>query len=218
MIDLLLTRMAARLIPNVINRGGPGGVYLTFDDGPDPDITPRLLDMLDAVECRVTFFVTGAQAERHPGIVKAAFKRGHSIGSHGYSHESLLLASRRKVQDQISRSISLLADITGRRPSLFRPPFGRFNPFLLKMLQDMGLKLVLWSVNPVDYREVEPAEIIDRAAGKTHDGDIILLHDLGLWAGSTLRALPSIIEAIRQKGLNLLPLPTDNPIAAKQES
>lgn len=218
MTDLLLARIAARIFPNVVWRSRPGGVYLTFDDGPDPGVTPHLLEMLDAMDCRVTFFMTGVQAEHHPEIVKNAIAQGHTIGTHGYDHESLLLAPNQKASREIGQSITALENITGRRPSLYRPPYGRFNPFQVRLYQEMGLTIVLWSVNPLDYRETESTEIIDRIARNTRDGDIILLHDRGPNADRTLNALPEIVEAIRQKGLNLLPLPADYSAAVDKDS
>lgn len=206
MIDLFLARMASGVFPNVIRKGNSGGVYLTFDDGPDPNLTPRLLDSLDALDCRATFFMNGKQAETYPDVVRKAFERGHSIGSHGYTHESLLLVSRHKAMQDIDRSISVLKGITGEESSLYRPPYGRFNPSLARILRSKSITIVLWSVNPIDYRNAKEEDIVKRTLNRTHERSIVILHDYGRWATRTLDAVPKIVIGLRCKGFHPLPI------------
>ena len=114
--DLSL-RLAARVFSRVIVRGEPGAVYLTFDDGPDPEITPRVLDILKEYDARATFFVTGSQVDRHPEIVRRIAAEGHTLGSHGYEHRSLIFARYRLIKEDLQKSIAVI------RRALAAPPF-----------------------------------------------------------------------------------------------
>ncbi len=202
----ILPRLAARFMPGVICRGNPDGVYLTFDDGPDPEITPRLLVLLDHLKCPATFFVTGFRAERYPGIVRNAVNAGHVIAGHGYNHRSLLFAGEKTIRNELNRTREAIHQATGDHPSLFRPPYGRLGPSVPEIAGELGMTVVLWSLSPSDYRPAAPSRIVRRVVGRAGSGDIILLHDRGRGSGQTLEALPDIVEGLRAKGLEPKPL------------
>jgi len=207
----IFPRMAPLFFRNVVSRGDPAGIYLTFDDGPDPVFTPKILDLLERFNCHATFFVTGRKAEKHPDIVRAAGKAGHTIGSHGYTHRSFLFADQNAVLDEINRSASVISDITGCDTRLFRPPHGFFRPSLPSVLKELGMKLVLWSLSPADFVANPPTVLERRIVRKVRTGDIVLLHDGGKWVDNLLTALPRILERLtsRELALKSLSPPTE---------
>lgn len=198
----LLPCLAASLLRGVICRGDATGVYLTFDDGPDPSTTPRLLDQLDRLECKATFFINASNAENHQDIVRNAFDAGHTIASHGYGHRSLMFASKRKILNDLRRSDDVITEITGKHPRFFRPPYGRIGPALIRTARQLGLTIVLWSLDAKDYTPTNSEIITRRINGKAAGGDIILLHDKGNSAQVMIDAIPDIIRSLRDKGLN----------------
>ena len=201
MMSDILPVLASKVYSNVISRGEPPNVYLTFDDGPDPRFTPRLLDILESYDVKTTFFVTGKKAETHPDIVKAIQRANHTIGNHGYKHKSIFFRSRRDIVDDINKSIGVIADITGCSPKLFRPPHGHITPWFISHTRDLDLKVVLWSRNAGDYLANPPTVIERRVAWRARPSDIVLLHDGVKYADNTLMALPRILESLKQRGI-----------------
>lgn len=182
------------------------GVALTFDDGPCPIHTPQVLDMLDKAGVKATFFVIGYKAEAHPEIVRDILKRGHVIGSHSYTHNrAFSLLSKSAVRQDIERSLVCLEKITGSRPGLFRPPIGHTNPRIAKVVDELGLTVVGWSVRAFDgVASAEPEGVAARVVPKLEDGAIVLLHDAAERDDRTpasLAALPKILDAMDRKNL-----------------
>lgn len=207
MISDVFPRLTSSLFSDVISQAEPVGVYFTFDDGPDPDCTPRLLEMLDRYECKASFFVTGKQIEKHPDLVRAEHWAGHTIGSHGYSHRSFIAFKHLQVLNDLNRSTDLIAGITGRSPSLFRPPYGRFGIPTLRVVRELGMKIILWSLSGGDYRKTTPEILSARIIDRVKPGDIILLHDRGDHTQTMLSALSVVLSDLRSKGLEMLQLP-----------
>ena len=202
----ILPRLMTRLFHGVVCCGNPDGVYLTFDDGPDLDVTPRLLILLDHLNCPATFFVSGAQVERHPDVVRDALNAGHVIASHGFSHRSLLFAGEKTIRYELTHSREVIHQATGKQPELFRPPYGRFGQDLPELAAESGMTVVLWSLSPGDYRPAPASRIIHRLLGRVEPGDIILLHDRGRGTGRMLDWLPDIIAGLLDKALEPKPL------------
>ncbi len=202
MISDIFPIIASRLFPGVISRGEPPGVYLTFDDGPHPQHTPKALDILERYECRATFFLTGQLAEKQPDIVRKIFESEHTIGSHGYDHSIMILKKERIIRDNIKHSIDVIADITGNSPRILRPPHGWFGRHLLLAARGLDLKVVLWSLSPADYLANPPTVLERRIVRRARPGDIILLHDGAKYADNMLTALPRVLEFISTTGLN----------------
>jgi peptidoglycan/xylan/chitin deacetylase (PgdA/CDA1 family) len=200
-------RIAARLLSGVIAKGPPGGVYLTFDDGPDSVTTPKFLKILEDLNSQATFFLTGSKIDTNREIVRRMVDAGHTIGSHAFHHYSLLKANCNRAKIEINASLSAIEAASGVRPGLFRPPYGRIARSGCSVTRQLGLTVVLWSLSAEDWRESNPTKISSDIISKVSDGDIILLHDAGQNAGTTLEALPLIIEGIRSKGLRDAPLP-----------
>lgn len=155
-------------------------VWLTIDDGPDPEDTPRLLDLLDGAGARATFFVRGDRAEAHAGLVHEIIARGHGVANHTYSHPqfSFWCASPRRAAAEIDRCTAVLREITGRTPIWFRAPVGMANPFVHIALRARGLRLVGWSDRGFDtIKGSAPAAIVRRIFRGLRPGGIVLLHE-----------------------------------------
>jgi peptidoglycan/xylan/chitin deacetylase (PgdA/CDA1 family) len=186
---------------HVIARGPAGGVYLTFDDGPDPAATPEILSILKAFDCRATFFVLGENVGKYPSLLRAAIDQGHTVGIHGWDHSSWLLKPAREITSDLQRNAGTIGEVAPYLPRLVRPPFGRIGSGALKAVREMELTLVLWSICPDDWRPQAAEDITRKCLTGLQDGDIILLHDSGKGAANTLAALPDIIKGIREMGL-----------------
>ncbi|NQT34090.1 polysaccharide deacetylase family protein [bacterium] len=208
MISDLLPRLASTVFSNIISSGEPDGVYLTFDDGPDPIFTPRLLDLLAEHSCPASFFVMGGHSVEHSDIVKRIIDEGHSIGCHGYDHRSTLFAGRSRILTDLSRSVRTISGIIGYSPQMYRPPYGRFGPSTLSVAGELRMRIILWSLSSGDYRLVSSERIVNNIVRRVKPGDFILLHDRGINVENMLTALPIVLEELSKKGL--IPLSLKN--------
>lgn len=152
-------------------------VVLTYDDGPNPVATPRVLDELAAHGAKATFFMLAEQARQHPLIVRRVAAEGHEIALHGHSHASLLTMSTRAASSAIRGAKSELEDIAGVRVRLYRPPYGHHTNAQALAIAAAGLGLVLWSGDGFDWVDDAPEAIAQRAAASLFPGCILLLHD-----------------------------------------
>jgi peptidoglycan/xylan/chitin deacetylase (PgdA/CDA1 family) len=191
-------------------RRGPAAagrrIALTFDDGPDPAWTPRVLDALAARDVRATFFLVGERAVRAAGTARAIAARGHEVGSHGWSHRSLWLCGPRRTAAEIDRAQSALAELTGTPPRFFRPPWGMVNAALFPILRRRGLTPVLWSIQPEGLRPARADAQVARVVRRAHPGAIVDLHDAEGTAGAPARvlaALPAMVDGLREAGYTL---------------
>ena len=151
---------------------------LTFDDGPHPEYTPRLLDRLEEFGVLATFFVIGRNAAEHPDLIRRMAGAGHEVANHTYSHSEPRLMSSRSFLDEVERTDDLLAELTGRIPSTVRPPKGEVNWGKLRGLWRNRKTIALWNVDPKDFRMTDSREMIQWCGTyKPQDGDIVLLHD-----------------------------------------
>lgn len=205
---------------------------LTFDDGPDPDLTPRILDVLDRYDVSASFHVMGYNAVENPDLLREIVARGHEVGSHTWSHPNL----RTQTPDETERQLSLCADVirsvTGKQPRSFRPPYGILTGPAVRQAATMGYDVVLWSLGRGVPGEGTPRDVADHVAGNLRPGDIVLLHDgigtetfddLGEQGPVRRRrdvevdALPEIIERSLEAGTRfttleeLLRIPRGNP-------
>ncbi len=175
-----------------------GFVALTFDDGPG-ESTGFLLDVLDEYNIKATFFCTGKQALKYPALVKRIIDTGHTIGTHTYSHlKSFTISGFRNVYSEIKHGVDALYNITGRRPILFRPPFGITNPVITRGVKVIGVISVGWNIRSLDTISDNKEKILSRVIPKLKPGSIVLLHD---HRKATLEVLPTIIKEIYNLGL-----------------
>ncbi len=153
-------------------------IALTLDDGPDPEITPIVLDMLDAAGVKATFFCIGWRARRHPGICRQIVMRGHRIENHGDAHSwAFSTWGPARMKADIAAAQATLSDITGQVPLFFRPTAGLRNPFLEPVLCELGLHLATWTRRGFDTREGQAHVILQRLKKNLTAGDILLMHD-----------------------------------------
>jgi peptidoglycan/xylan/chitin deacetylase (PgdA/CDA1 family) len=184
-------------------------VALTFDDGPDPDVMPPLLDLLHRYQLQGTFFVAGIKAEEHPALVREILRRGHTVGNHSYRHDPLLmLRSRARLVDEIARTQEVLARF-GIRPLAFRPPVGITNPKLAGVIEELRMDCITFSCRAGDFgnRRIEGLDRI--ILKKVRPGAIIMLHDITPPRDSIedwLQKVERIILGLRSGGYDIVPL------------
>jgi peptidoglycan/xylan/chitin deacetylase (PgdA/CDA1 family) len=199
-----MTRVVPSALFRVRESAGERGVYLTFDDGPHPEHTPKLLDAMAAVGARGTFFVRGDHAAEHPDIVRRIVDEGHALGHHSFSHGEPGATSAGALAAEVQRTLDLFQVLLNRSSTLFRPPHGKVTPGKLARLWAAGQSIVLWNVDPKDFAKASVAEL--RAWLEAHPldaGDIVLLHDTHPHAAGVM---PFFAERARAAGLSLLPL------------
>src|SRR5256714_13441073 len=153
------------------------GACLTFDDGPDPDGTPAVLDALEAAGVRATFFVVGEQLMRHHALAREAVAHGHELGLHGCEHARHETFPGRAARDDVARSLGPFEAAVGRRPRWFRPPYGRFSEHSYEACADLGLQPAYWSAWGLDWEDITAARIVDLVATDLAEGAIVVLHD-----------------------------------------
>jgi peptidoglycan/xylan/chitin deacetylase (PgdA/CDA1 family) len=203
--------------PNVarlpVEAAARGEMALTIDDGPDPEVTPAVLNLLDKHGMRATFFCIAERAKAHPALAREIVARGHSVQNHSnvHRHHFSLLGPRGFAQE-IARAQEVLSDITGIRPTCFRAPAGLRNPFLDPVLHRLDLHLVSWTRRGFDTRESDPQRVLARLARGLAGGDILLLHDGHAQRTQdgrpvVLEVLPPLLAQCRQAGLRGVTLP-----------
>jgi peptidoglycan-N-acetylglucosamine deacetylase len=195
--------------------GGEHQVAITFDDGPDPRWTPKILDILKAANVKAAFFLVGVNAERYPGLVRRIVNEGHEIGNHTYYHPNLALCWPEHIRLELNATQLLLETITGRATTLFRPPYAadtgptqlsELAP--LKIAEDLNYLVVLESIDPQDWAKPGADIILQRVKQQRRDGSIILLHDAGGDRSQTMEALPRILDWLHMRGDTVVPLST----------
>ncbi|MGC9319474.1 MAG: polysaccharide deacetylase family protein [Armatimonadota bacterium] len=175
----------------------PGPVALTFDDGPHPVMTPRILDMLDRYGYRATFFVVGKQAAMYPGLVREIAERGHELGSHSHTHCNLCTLDRLGVEQELVRSRAAIRQACGETVTLFRPPGGHYNATVRSAAAATGFTTVFWNENIGDYAGVSGPEIAASMDRELAHGGIVLLHN---GYDETELALPHLLERLHARG------------------
>jgi peptidoglycan/xylan/chitin deacetylase (PgdA/CDA1 family) len=175
-------------------------VCLTFDDGPHPEFTPPLLEVLKREGIVATFFLIGREAAKYPDLVRRIAAEGHLVGHHSYSHLEPHLISARELLDEVRTTRKLLTGVLGNSPAHFRPPRGKITATKLWSLWRAGQRIVLWNFDPRDWSCRSPRELETRFEERPlQSGDVVLLHDNRPHAS---RALPAVIEAARKRGLS----------------
>jgi peptidoglycan/xylan/chitin deacetylase (PgdA/CDA1 family) len=172
-------------------------VALTFDDGPHPSFTPRLLALLRRYHARATFLVVGQQARAYPKLVLQEVADGHSVGNHTYHHVDLVTTPQPDLSAELVACGDVLQAITGKRPHLFRPPGGQYNQRVTATARALGYTTVLWTDNSHDYLNPGVTQLERRVFGGIANGEIILMHD---GAKQTLEVLPRVLEYLQATG------------------
>jgi len=209
-------KLSGKLVSSVFRPSGsyrpPKEVALTFDDGPSPANTSRILRVLNRFHVKATFFVIGRSATFHPELVRAEVAAGMQVGNHSWSHPYLKpfkdLPSR-VIRSEVTQAQQELLKLGGTS-GLFRPPGGTFSPRVIHIAEGADTRLVLWSVDPKDWQPGRTAkQIVDAVLSKIAPGSIVILHDGGGDRSATIAALPRIIRGIRAKGLTIVRIGDD---------
>jgi peptidoglycan/xylan/chitin deacetylase (PgdA/CDA1 family) len=191
---------------DVLRRGGAGNkVALTFDDGPDPVYTPLILDILARWGVSATFFMVAENARRHPDVVKQVVARGHEVGSHGMHHSPSWFLSPKRSRLEIQESVATLHELTGVPVHCFRPPWGMSNLVSHYWMRKSAQKVVLWSLDSLDWFFMTPAKVIIKKVSRwVRPGSIVLFHDgagVRRNAAALADALPQLLDNMLERGL-----------------
>lgn len=187
-------------------------VAITIDDGPDPAITPAVLDLLDAHQAVATFFCIGEHVQRHPALAREIVRRGHAIGNHSQNHRHhFSLMTPAQIRREVAEAQASIEDATGYRPCFFRAPAGLRNIFLDSVLHGLNLQLASWTRRGFDTRTGDPALVLQRLTRHLQAGDILLLHDhhtalMQDGQSVVLQVLPALLRTLRDRGLHTVRL------------
>lgn len=186
-------------------------IALTFDDGPYPPYTDRLLDVLKDKQAHVTFFVVASQAQRYPELVRRMLAEGHTVGLHAFRHRDFLKLTAEEKEKDLALGKKALKDITGKEPEFWRPPHGFRDPSVMQAAAAHELCVVNWSAIPRDWTGIDKQEIYNRVMDKAEEGAIVLLHDgdspfYRASRQATIDAVSPVIDSLREKGYHLVSL------------
>ncbi len=190
----------------VANRSAGKYVALTFDDGPHPEYTDQILDILEQNGAKATFFIIGKNAEQYPDIVKKEFDAGHEIGNHTYSHPNMTGITIEEAIKEIEKTQDIIFEITGERPKLFRSPGGYYYDELVGAIEGIDCRAVLWSwrQDTRDWKKPSVESIVKTVMSNLQDGDIILFHDYNTKGSPTPEALKILLPALKEKGYSFV--------------
>jgi peptidoglycan-N-acetylglucosamine deacetylase len=176
-------------------------ICLTFDDGPDPEQTPAILDLLRRYGAHATFFVTGIQAKQHPELLQREIKEGHEIGNHTYNHIFFRHPSADAVKRELEEAEQAIVAASGQRPQLFRPPGGYYNQTIVDAARQAGYQIVMWSwhEDTEDWKRPGVGRIANKVLGNARPGDIVLFHDR-VKRTQTIAAMERILPELEQRG------------------
>jgi len=173
-------------------------VAITFDDGPHPQNTPRLLDMLRARNVKATFYVIGRSVDLHPGVVRRTVAEGHEIGNHSHTHRLMTQLSDSEVRSEMQRCEDAIGKAAGVRPRTMRPPYGGLQQRQRELVHaEFGYPTILWSVDPLDWKRPGPSVVAQRMISGASPGGILLAHDLH---SQTVDAMPATLDGLLRRG------------------
>ena len=185
-------------------------IYLTFDDGPDPDWTPRILDLLAQAQMQATFFAIGRCVERTPALARRIVEAGHALGNHTYNHKHPWVLSPATARREVRDGAMALSDATGQASQWFRPPYGRRRPCMTDEAQRQGERVVLWDISAVDWDPLGARAQIERRLERVRANEIVLMHDgrnRRNRPDQLVQALPAFFDGLRQRNLRSFSLP-----------
>lgn len=177
-------------------------IALTYDDGPNRRFTPRLLELLKRENVPATFFWLGQQIKYYPQEAKQLYELGFEIGNHSFYHKSLTKLSREEIYEEISSTQEIIKKTTGITPTLLRPPYGSVNQNVVEVAEELGLQIIMWSLDTDDWRQdCTKEKIVDKVLKNIRGGDIILMHDRN---SRTIEATAELIPALRARGFRFV--------------
>lgn len=181
-------------------------VAMTFDDGPHPTLTPRLLDILRERRIRATFYVIGSRVQAYPGLLRRMVDEGHEIGNHTWAHPRLSRHGAARVLAELDRTAQIIWQVTGHVPVTMRPPYGAITQRQSRMIHaERNLPTVMWSVDSQDWRRSGSSEVAGRIVDGASNGSIILSHDIH---PHTIAAMPAALDGLLARGFRFVPMST----------
>lgn len=195
------TSVAGKITFSEVNVDGPY-IAMTFDDGPHATNTPKLLDLAAKRHIKLTFFVLGECVQQNPAVLQREVAEGHEIGNHSWSHPNLAKLSDEAVRSQLRRTDELIVKTAGIKPKLMRPPYGELTKRQrIWINHDFNYKVILWDVDPLDWKRPGPSVVASRIIAGTRPGSIILSHDIH---PPTIEAMPQVFDALLAKGFKFV--------------
>ncbi|MBI2811902.1 MAG: polysaccharide deacetylase family protein [Candidatus Melainabacteria bacterium] len=182
-------------------------LYLTYDDGPHPETTPQLIELLAKENISATFFLIGSHVEKHPELVKQLAQAGHVIANHTQHHEFMPMLTSHRIEKEIEKANEEIFKACGQTPTLFRAPYGVLDNRVADCLKERGMQPVYWSCVSEDWMPLGPNRVVSRISRKAHDGALIVLHEKW-FPNQTLEATRGIIKFARQAGYSFEALRT----------
>lgn len=178
-------------------KSGKKYVAFTFDDGPSPDITPRILNILDEYDVQATFFMLGKQVDYYPEIARQVKEAGHQIGNHSVTHVDLTTVKKSRIESEIGDATDKIYQATKLKPDVFRPPYGAYNQAVINTAKAYNQPIIMWSVDSFDWKNKNGHTVYKQVMNEVHPGAIILMHDIH---PSTADGLPKILKALKNEG------------------
>ena len=178
-------------------------VAFSFDASWGAEKTPRLLDILEKYDLKTTFFITGHWIEEYPDWVEKIAEAGHELGNHTATHPHMTQLTENEIRQEVQKVEDSIYNLTGEKTTLFRPPFGDYNNLVITTLEEMGYQVIQWSIDSLDWKNLNKEALVERVTGRSHQGAIILFHNDGLY---TPDALPEIIAYYQENGYEILPI------------
>ena len=196
-IPARVPRFIQKLYPHRVWRieSSSNEIFLTFDDGPHPDITPRVLDLLNEYDAKATFFCIGDRVKKYPAIVEQIIAAGHIIGNHTQHHLNGWKTSANEYVDDVAEAQGFI------KSSLFRPPYGRMTGNQARAIRKMGMKIIMWTILSADYdQDISPADVSKRVTENIENGSIVVFHDSEKAELNMMFALTELLKKGSQKG------------------
>lgn len=193
--------------PSIVLRSNSESMHLTFDDGPHPIATPKILAALRERRLKATFFLLGSNCRKYPDLVREVISEGHSIGNHTYNHVCLRFKGRSFIQNEIQQTEDAIQSVVGHGTHLFRPPYGCFNLAIADVVKRMNSTCVLWDTDSKDFRKSTLTAIRNRVDRQSRNGSILLFHDNELTADRIESYIPQMLDFLLEQKITFAPLP-----------
>lgn len=202
-VKIVATATEPRDIPIYCVDRSDKKVAISFDAAWGNEQTETLLDILEEKDVTATFFLVGDWVAKYPESVKSIAEHGHDVGNHSNTHPYMTQLSLEEMRSEIQNCNSKIKELTGKTPTLFRPPYGDYNNDVVGTVKSCNMYCIQWDVDSLDWKDPSPSEMVQRIVGKISDGSIILMHN---GATNTPEALPMIIDAVRAEGYEFVPI------------
>lgn len=190
-------------------------IALTFDDGPGEEGTEEILQALDEYDAKATFFMLSQSAEKYPDLAKKVAEKGHEIANHSITHPDLKKVDKNQAKEEIETSKESLTEITGKEPTLFRPPYGSYTEIVTNLTAESNQSIVLWSLDTRDWESLNAKQMYENVVDDAQPGSIILMHDIH---HATAKAVPHILKELTDEGYEFVTVSEISPLIPQEEN